>query len=255
MESYSSPVSVQNTSETERYSGSIKIRFDGMPSIKLESYRPERKVGLWERLAIATRRRRFTLQEDWILELDEIGYKSGLNGRVKIPVRHPSSADPIVFDGASVPLPWLVGLLTIGILRPLGITFVASIVHDYAYKYGTLPVAEHGDSVFQELPLERHKADHLFRDIVGTINRLPPVGYIAWLAIRIGWLWIPYANKRFTGRKPIPEYLFVLFIVFVLYGLVTAVGLNTLLIILLVVYLSAYVISLVLQHYAIKSVD
>ena len=248
MEQYPEVITTQRASETENYSGSIKVKFDGMPSIKLESYQPERKLSVWGRLAIATRRRRFTLQEDWTLELAGIGYKSGLNGSVKIPVKHASSEDPIIFDGASIPLPWLVGLLTIGILRPLGVTLVASIVHDYAYKYGTLLVASDNNTPFHELRIERHTADHLFRDIVGTTTRLPPVGYIAWLAIRIGWLWVPYAGKRFTGRKPIPEYMVVLLIGLAIYWLITAIGLNALLIALLIIYLSAYILSLVLQQ-------
>lgn len=252
MEQYTEAIKAQNESEAEKYNGSIKVKFDGMPSIKLESYQPDHKVGLWERLAIATRRRRFTLERDWILELRGIGYKSALNGRIRIPVRHSSSEEPIIFDGASIPLPWLVGLLTIGILRPLGITLVASIVHDYAYKYGTLQVATGDNGPFEELPIERHEADKLFRDIVGTVNRLPPVGYIAWLAIRIGWLWVPYNNRRFTGKKPIAEYVFALFVGFVVYLLLSNLGLNTLLVVLLVVYLSAYIVSLVLQHYLIR---
>jgi hypothetical protein len=39
-------------------------------------------------------------------------------------------------DGASIPLPWLVSLLTIGILRPLGVLLIASIVHDFAFRHG-----------------------------------------------------------------------------------------------------------------------
>lgn len=54
--------------------------------------------------------------------------------------------------------------------------------------------------------------------------------------------------KRFTGRKPIPEYVVVLLIGLAIYGLITAIGLNALLIALLIIYLSAYILSLVLQQ-------
>ena len=86
---------------------------------------------------------------------------------------------------------------------------------------------------------------------MGTVNRLPPVGYIAWLAIRIGWLWVPYNNRRFTGKKPIAEYVFVLFVGFIFYLLLSKFSLSTLLLALLVIYLSVYFVSRAFQLFLI----
>ncbi len=85
----------------EQYRGSIDVQFEGMPSIQLESFIASEKAGLLERLAIATRRRRFSLREDWSIELGHIDYSSELNGTVEIPHRD-AGDEPVVFDGASI---------------------------------------------------------------------------------------------------------------------------------------------------------
>lgn len=198
----------------ENHQGAIDVAFDGMPSIRLENYQLPESAGVLQRLAVATRRRRFSLREDWQMELDDVEYFHDLNGIVEIPARH-SDSRSIVFDGATIPFPWLISLLTVGILRPLGIMLVGSIVHDYAYQYGSLRISRNGGP-FEQLPLSRNRADRLFRDIVGTVNRLPAVGYIAWFAVRLGWLWVRYDGKRFGGKPPILEYLLLLVILFVL---------------------------------------
>ena len=104
---------------TEEYDGTIDVVFDGMPSIRLESYKPAYNAGVFQRLAIATKRRRFSLREDWRIELKHIDKADELNGTIEIPAKD-SRNKSIVFDGASIPFPWLISLLTIGILRPLG---------------------------------------------------------------------------------------------------------------------------------------
>lgn len=231
----------------ENYKGSIHIQFDQMPSIKLVSFIPNRTAGLWERLTIATKSREFTLLENWKLELEKVSYKTGLNGTIEVPVKNDSSRT-IIFDGASIPFPWLISLLSIGILRPLGVTLIGSIVHDYAYRYGKLNVIDDNNNVV-EVPLERHKADKLFRDIIGTINGLPPVGYIAWLAVRIGWLWIPYNGKRYTGKKPVLECIVVLLIILSLLFLCKWVGVGSMLTGFIGLYIGLYFSSVALQYY------
>jgi len=234
----------------EKHTGSIDVEFDGMPSIQLESYAGGKNSSVWERLSIATRRRKFTLKDDWEVELGDIGYEADLNGKVVIPAKDENNHYNI-FDGASIPVPWLISLLTIGILRPLGIVLVGSIIHDYAYSHGKLRVLT-DDGQSAEIKLERHKADKLFRDIIGTVNRLPLVGYIAWLAVRIGWLWVPYNGQRFTGRIPYSEYAFVICAVGILVILESAldsgIERNWLLLIFGVFYLVFYLGTLLLQR-------
>jgi len=186
-----------------QHRGPIDVAFDSMPSIRLESYSAAPDSDVRRRLAIATRRRRFSLREDWRISLTDVGYSPALNGTVEIPAKGGGDRT-IVFDGASIPLPWLVSLLTIGILRPLGVMLVGSIVHDYAYQHGTLRIARDGRT-FEAVPVPRHEADALFRDIIGTVNGLPFVGRIGYFFVRIGWLWVRYDGKRFGGKAPVIE--------------------------------------------------
>jgi len=232
--------------KVENYKGSISLEFKGMPSILLESYRPRTKTSWLQRLSSATRRRRFSLAKPWTLELSDIGYETALNGIVEIPIKD-SDGEVIVFDGATIPAPWLVSLLTIGILRPLGVVLVGSIVHDYAYQYGHLRVLRQNQES-ETVALERHVADKLFRDIIGTINQLPLVGYVAWLAVRLGWLFVSYNGKKRTGKPPIAEYLVVVALIALLYWLGTFMGAKLLCGVVLGIYLVAYVLSLFSQR-------
>ena len=228
----------------EKYEGTIEVEFKEMPSIRLESFKPLGNVGTLERLAIATRRRRFSLIEPWKIELAQIEYSDGLNGVVRIPSKG-SDKKELVFDGASIPMPWLVSLLTVGILRPLGVMLAGSIVHDYAYKFGSLHVSKDG-SEFKDVPLTRHRADALFRDIVSTVNRLPPVGYIAWFFVRIGWVWVKYNGKRFGGRVPVVEYALLFTLLFGLWWLYSTVGLGILVVLFPSVYAILYIASILI---------
>ena len=235
----------------ENHQGSIDVQFHQMPPIKLVSYEPDREPsrepGIWERLTLATRRREFTLVESWQLELDKVRYEDGLNGTVEVPAKD-SDLNTIVFDGASIPVPWLISLLTLGILRPLGVTLIGSIVHDYAYRFGKLKMVDK-DNNYEFVQLERDKADKLFRDIIGTINGLPPVGYIAWLAVRIGWLWVPYNGKRFTGKKPVFEYIFVLLLLLGLFFIYRWVGFSDMLTGIVSIYFGLYLFGVALRYY------
>ena len=207
----------------ENYDGTIDVEFEGMPSIRLESFSCIDGAGMLEHLAIATRRRRFSLFEDWTIELGDIDYSDELNGVVVIPARD-SNKKTIIFDGATIPMPWLVSLLTVGILRPLGVMLVGSIVHDYAYQFGSLRLSKR-DEDFKDVKISRHRADRLFRDIVGTVNRLPFVGYVAWFFVRIGWAWVKYDGKHFGGKAPVVEYAVLVMILAALWWLYSVMGL------------------------------
>ncbi len=226
----------------EKHDGTIDVEFEGMPSIRLESFKTIDDAGMLERLAIATRRRRFSLFEDWTIELGDIDYCDELNGVVEIPARD-SNKKSIIFDGASIPMPWLVSLLTVGILRPLGVMLVGSIVHDYAYQFGSLHISK-GDKDFKDVQISRHRADRLFRDIVGTVNQLPFVGYIAWFFVRIGWAWVKYDGKRFGGKAPIVEYVVLLMIIAALWWLYSMMGLGLAIIAFSSVYVVLYLASI-----------
>jgi len=231
---------------TEHYTGTIDVTFDELPPIRLESYRPAGPVGTAQRLAIATKRRRFSLRDDWRIRLADIDRAERFNGTVVIPATD-EDGRPNLFDGASVPLPWLVALLTLGVLRPLGVMLAGSIVHDHAYRHGTLRIERDGEPA-RDVALERHEADRLFRDIVGTVNRLPAVGKVAWFAVRIGWPWVEYDGKRFGGKVPVGEYALLVAILLALYLGYAVLGATALGCAILIPYLLLYLASLTIDH-------
>jgi hypothetical protein len=147
------------------------------------------------------------LHEDWEVTLNRVSYDQRLNGVIVIPHLDSDEKD-IEFDGASIPFPWLISMLTIGILRPLGVMLIGSIVHDYAYKFGRLKKLDSAS-----VRIERHVADRLFRDIISTVNDLPIVGWIAWFAVRLGWPVVKYEGKPRGGKPPIMEYLVLVAVV------------------------------------------
>lgn len=231
----------------EKYDGSVRIEFDDIPLIQLVSIKSDSDAGLLERLSLATQRRRFVLRESWQVNIHGIDHHERLNGTIEIPHKD-MRGEKIRFDGASIPVPWLVSLLTLGILRPLGVMLIASIIHDYIYRFGYLRVASDGMR-FESVDVSRDKADKLFRDIVGTVNGMPVVGYIGWYFIRLGWPFIRFNNKRFGGRAPVKEYIVLLLILAFVYLLLTYFKASVLLSGLVTVYLVFYVLTIVLNLY------
>jgi fumarate reductase subunit C len=207
--------------KTEYYEGPISVKFTGLPSVKLVSVILNDGAKWYQKLAEATRRRSFTLEKEWRIELDRVSYAKEINGTVIIPKS--VQDELILFDGASVPMPWFVSFLSIGILRPLGIMLTASIVHDFAYKFGCLLVLRKGEEIPTRIPVQRHHVDRLFRDIISTVNGIGFFGWIAWYFVRIGWIaGVKYDGQYFGGKKPIGVALFS-----VIFGLVLCFGLAT----------------------------
>ncbi len=66
------------------------------------------------------------------------------------------------FDGASVPRPWLVTAVGGGILRPLGVMLIASIIHDFAL----LGPQEGVGQLFRRRALEMASVFSLGHDLV-----------------------------------------------------------------------------------------
>ena len=161
----------------------------------------------------ATKRRLWKLADDWCVAL--CGTKkvscidnSPLDGEIVIP-------KGTIVDGASVPLPWLVSFLTFGILRPNGILLIPSIVHDYAYENGCLPYRKKG--VVANRKICRDDADWLFREMIWSINHTWFWACVAWLAVRIGWLFgVKYAGKHVGPKNPFKELACAFLTIFVL---------------------------------------
>ena len=153
----------------------------------------------------ATKRRSFRLVKPWTVVITipqsktttgKVTRLRGLVGTIEIPC----SQNEYLYDGASVPLPWVVTCLTCGVLRPLGIMLTASILHDYSFSKGHLPFKL--NEVTKQTPVERHDADLLFREMINAVNGMPIWAFWAWSAVRLGWLFVKYHNKRWAGKPP-----------------------------------------------------
>ena len=113
----------------------ISVTFTTLPNLKPRLL-PTRNRWLLSRFLGARARRDFEIAADWVIEITSQGIPSPLAplcGVIVIP-----ASTIATYDGASVPLPWTVTFLSLGTLRPLGVLLTASIVHDYAFRYGGL---------------------------------------------------------------------------------------------------------------------
>lgn len=182
----------------QEYIGEITLRVEALPALQPRVI-PTRSDSRWQRFLSAGRRRSFTLVRNFEIEVYGEAVPAGLRGRLVIPVSARGITN--VFDGASIPLPWIVSYFSFGVLRPLGILLAASVVHDFAFQYGYLPVRRDGRDY--EVPVARHDADELFRLIAATLNQSRIFSRLAWHAVRLGWWFIPYAGQKRTGRIPV----------------------------------------------------
>lgn len=207
------------------YIESIRVKFEKWPSILPIRLRTD-IGGPLKSLRGASAKRYFKLEHDWeiYLELPDDRYPKEMSGTVVILRSYESEAAPsneaeTRLDGASVPFPWLVSFLSFGVLRPLGVMFIASIVHDFAFKHGGLVYRDHSGKL-EFYKIQRHLVDNLFYDIIRTVNEMPFTALLAWAAVRLGWFWVKYGRKRFG--KPFP-FLAVIALVLLLLILGTAI--------------------------------
>ena len=193
--------------------GPIDVCFENMPKVQWVSITFSQENRWLRKLKTATSQREFTLIEDWQIHLSREGYESAPTGTIVIPQRVDDKR--VVFDGASIPLPWLVTFISGGLLRPLGLMLVASIVHDFAFKFGYLLVQDKTLGKARHVPVERHQADALFKDIIHSISEMPLVAGVAWVGVRLGWFFVKY-NKKPRGGKPPVKATLIFFFLFLL---------------------------------------
>ena len=209
-----------DTALLEEYKGEITLRVSELPSLKPRVL-PTRSRSRWRRFIEAGQRRTFNLTKEFYIEVEGEALPPGIEGCIVIPpagnvvfhaegegsfdenreLEQGGDVEANVFDGASIPFPWLVSYLSFGVLRPLGILLSASVVHDFAFQFGYLPVIKNGKC--KQIPLQRHEADELFRLITQTLNGSNVFSRLAWHAVRLGWWGIAYAGQRFTGKPPV----------------------------------------------------
>ena len=206
---------------TFEYHHGIDVRFEALPELEPLILKTQDR-GRLQRLVNASRRRQFKLVRDWEITLGNTGL--GLDGTVVVPTAH--AGETTILDGASIPVPWVVSYLTFGLLRPLGILLTASVVHDFAYRHGVL-LRRAPDGSCVPLPVERHDADELFRQIIMSVNQSSVTSRIAWHAVRLGWPFVRYAGSLRTGRAPLRSALVLLVVLAVLVPVVRGLGLVT----------------------------
>lgn len=151
----------------------------------------------------AAARRTFNLREPWTFELvvDPSDFDgSDLSGTIVIPASY--AGQETILDGASVPMPWLVSFLSFGLLRPVGVMLTAAIVHDFAFQHTVLLRVRGGGQEPEVVRIQRHHADLLFGRMITVVNQMPLVGFVGWLAVRLGWLWVPYGTHRWGAPFP-----------------------------------------------------
>lgn len=159
----------------------------------------------------AASRRTFVLSKAWRLKLtvDPAEFDDlDLSGTFIIPPTY--AGKTILLDGASVPWPWLVSFLSFGLLRPVGVMLTASIVHDFAFQHGLLLRERDGGGKPEEVEMARHHADRLFGRMIATVNKMPVVGFLGWLAVRLGWLFVRYGKDQGRWQRPVPWSAFAL---------------------------------------------
>lgn len=139
------------------------MKYDHMPELYFISYTSSNFD--------AMDRRRFSLIRPWVCNVNVRGF----NGLICIP------ANGDLYDGGSIPLYPLISFLTFGILRPLGIILLPSLIHDFIYNHGYMIF--NGDDV----PITRKEADLILRDLFMQVNpSYKWLGHLIYATARIG---------------------------------------------------------------------
>jgi len=169
----------------------LRVQFDQLPTLS-PVLLSTRSMSRLRRFLSARKRRNFQLAVDWHVEIT-CKKNPHLSGTIVVPSRYSGKRQQ--FDGASIPFPWLVSAITLGVLRPLGILLTASIIHDFLFKYGFL-LYRAGDCI-EKRYIDRKNADLLFRKMIRTVNGLTFVAWVAYVAVRLGrFLSVPYARAE-----------------------------------------------------------
>ena len=225
----------------EPFSSPLDIEFQ-MPVIQLVSLTLHDNNDTLEKSAYATAPRFFTLQKDWKLTVNQVEYMDGIEGTIIIPKE--VDGDPVIFDGSSLPLPWLVSLLTLGTLRPMGVILTASILHRFAYQYGYLLV-ENNEGEMEQVEIPRDLADQLFKDVFLTTTGLKPQSFLALFFTKVGWaLGMKYNGRRFNGRPPIVSLIILAATLTIFWIILWSTWFTPLLLLTFLSYLSFYLASI-----------
>lgn len=181
----------------------LKVVLHGLPAVQPQLIKTT-GLGLISKVKALALPRKYILKDNWRVEI--IGFETVEQVQMDMDICIPANTE---IDGASIPAPWLIALLSFGVLRPMGILFTASIVHDYAFQTGSLPYTAPRKNYFK-----RHNADKLFKDMTSVVNETPVAAFFAWWGVRLGSLGfhkpvVDYVSNWNTpkGRGPTPYQL------------------------------------------------
>lgn len=196
------------------FSKHIDIEY-ALPKIVLANMNLQSLSSEIDRVALCTAQRNFALAENWDIFVDLLKYNPKLNGTLIIPTE--VDDEPVIFSGANIPAPWLFSTISMGILQPMGAVLTASIVHEFLYKYGFVFVQEEEEEL-KEVEVSRNHADKLYKDIVSCSTGSSFIGYLAYFAVKTGWIFgKKYNGKRFQGTPPILNILVVAAVIYAIY--------------------------------------
>ncbi len=132
-------------------------------------------------------RRIFIIEENWIVWVECI------NKFVIIP-------SPFTFDGASVPrIFW-------SFISPTGITFLASILHDWGYRYGKFLVSDDLKTWYR-YDVDKYTVDTVLKEFPTQITDTKIPGNIAYFGVLVGGYltWRSYRKKDLHIHLDYPE--------------------------------------------------
>ena len=215
---------------TKKYTGPIEVEFDSLPNLVPQTIDTQSSNAI-ARFNGARERRNFQLDKDWRISIGNSD--ESVNGDIVIPVTH--NGKTTTTDGSSTPLPSLVKIASLGVLRPSGVMLTAALVHSFAYEHGGLLYKKtDGSTEFREI--SRDKADNLFRDIIATVNNLPFISKIAWLAARLSYFGTTYGGQEKAGETPSKEIGIAAGILLIVLGYFSLFGIGAGIVLLAVFY-------------------
>lgn len=142
----------------------VEFKYERMPKMSPIPI-PTKDKGFWGAIWMwLTGVRQWEIVEDWHYQLGD--------NKFYVPAG-------FQFDGASVPK------FLATFLSPVGVLLVGGLVHDYAYKYGSLQPAGTKKQKAVEWNLDQKMADELFRDICIEVNGFKVLNYLAYWALRL----------------------------------------------------------------------
>ena len=105
-----------------------------------------------------------------------------------------------IMDGASTPkFVW-------GLLDPVGLLLIQSIIHDYGYRYDYVWAINKKGHLYKYHERQGRKFwDKTFLDIGNHVNDMQITGYLSWLMLRLFGLIAWNDNRKLNASELLPQ--------------------------------------------------